>query len=367
MPATPLTPLLRYVGHLTGVADTGADSDAGLLERFAGRRDQAAFALLVERHGPMVLGVLRRLLRHEQDAEDAFQATFLVLARRAGSISKRHSVGSFLHGVAVRVALKARTAAARRRVHERQAALMVAPAAGDEAAWHELRSVLDEELRRLPERYRAPFVLCCLEGRTKPEAARQLGWKEGTVSGRLARARERLRGRLLRCGLMLSAAAVGVLTGERALATVPVALTAAAERAGLPGATAGVVSARAADLADGVIGALTMAKARLATGVTLVFALLTAGLGVLACQALPPASAPAASPDPGPAPAGEGAGPRADEPRHPVPEGALARLGSLRFRTYRSSNPVAFLRDGGRLVTDLAVWDVATGQPLRTL
>src|SRR5262249_54354144 len=157
------------------------------------RRDEAAFAELVRRYGPTVLSVCRSVLRHEQDAQDAFQATFLVLARRAASIRKQASVGSWLHGVARRLALRPRVAAARRGVHERQAAARPAAAPMDDLTWRELRRVLHEELGRLPEKQRVPLLLCYLEGKTQDEAARQLGWTAATLKGRLARGRQRLR------------------------------------------------------------------------------------------------------------------------------------------------------------------------------
>src|SRR5262249_51919994 len=160
------------------------------------------------RHGPMVHGICRRLLGDGPDAEDAFQATFLVLVRKADSLRGYGSLGGWLHGVAVRVARKARVAAARRAFHEAQGTPM--SARGDFAAveWRDLRPVLDEELGRLPEKYRAPLVLCYLQGKTHEEAARALGCPNGTVYGRLARARARLRTRLLRRGVALSAAAL---------------------------------------------------------------------------------------------------------------------------------------------------------------
>src|SRR5579885_476710 len=160
------------VNHLRDlVAPPATLPDAQLLERFRARGEEAAFAHLVRRHGAMVLGVCRRVLREEQDAEDAFQATFLVLARRAAAIRKGGSVGSWLHGVARRVAARARAEAARRAAHERRRPAPPRANGADEIVWRELRTVLDEELARLPEKYRAPVVLCYLEGRTQDEAA----------------------------------------------------------------------------------------------------------------------------------------------------------------------------------------------------
>jgi RNA polymerase sigma factor (sigma-70 family) len=170
--------------------------DAILLDRFVRLRDETAFAALVKTHGPMVLGVCRRVLRHAQDAEDAFQATFLVLARKAGSLEKPELLANWLFGVAFRTAEHARGKAARRNLHEKEVATMFAaiPQASD--LDREVREVLDEELFRMPEKYRAPLVLCYLKGMTNEQAAEHLGCPTGSMSARLARAREILRTRL---------------------------------------------------------------------------------------------------------------------------------------------------------------------------
>jgi RNA polymerase sigma factor (sigma-70 family) len=176
------------------VLDTLTDSQ--LLERFVRRREEAAFAALVRRHGPMVLSVCRRVLCHSHDAEDAFQATFLVLAEKAHRLRRPELLANWLYGVAYRTALHARQRAARRSAREKEAATMLAPLPDREIDTRELRRVLDEELHRLPEKYRAPLVLCYLEGKTNEEAARLLGWPSGSMSHRLARGRELLRERL---------------------------------------------------------------------------------------------------------------------------------------------------------------------------
>jgi RNA polymerase sigma factor (sigma-70 family) len=188
--------------------------DGSLLERYLTGDEaaaQQAFRALVERHGPMVLGICRHVLNEEHEAEDAFQATFLVLAQKGGSIRNRTVLAGWLHEVAHRIAIKARVSIVRRRTLERQAMAM-APAPiesleqDEAAAWNELRPVLHDEVHRLPEKYRLPVILCYLEGKTNEEVAELLHWPVGTVKGRLSRARDVLRSRLVRRGLSLSAA-----------------------------------------------------------------------------------------------------------------------------------------------------------------
>jgi RNA polymerase sigma factor (sigma-70 family) len=216
----------RILPHLCRLLARNGVSDAQLLESFLANHDETAFTALVRRHGPMVLAVCRRLLPNPHDAEDAFQATFLVLVRKAASLRRPQQLGNWLYGVAYRTALKARATAARRRSRERP--LVDVPKEGPvaELVWRELRPLLDEELARLPDKYRTPVVLCCLEGVSKREAARQLGWPEGTLSTRLHQARELLRQRLTRRGLTLSSGVVAAaLTQSAAPAAVPVSLT----------------------------------------------------------------------------------------------------------------------------------------------
>ena len=219
---------------LWGVGVVSGLSDGQLLDRFAtghGEAAELAFQALVERHGPMVLRVCRRLLDDPNDAEDAFQATFLVLLREADRIRERGSVAAWLHGVAARIAARAKVEAARRRRIERRG---VRPAVGDAdlAERLDLESLIQHELARLPEKYRAPIVLCYLEGLTHEGAAEQLGWPVGTVRGRLARARDLLRARLTRRGVTASAglALIESLT-ESANAALPAALREATVRA----------------------------------------------------------------------------------------------------------------------------------------
>jgi RNA polymerase sigma factor (sigma-70 family) len=209
--------VLHHVRRLAAVHAGGRPSDQDLLSRFVRDRDEAAFAALVERHAGLVLGVCRRLLRHAHDAEDACQATFLVLARRAATIRKQASLASWLHGVAFRAAANLRRTRARRSAHETALAEPPATPPAD-VTWREVQAVLDEELARLPERLRAPLVLCYLEGRTRDEAAQLLGWSPGALRGRLERGRERLRARLTRRGLALPTALLAALLPEQGAA-----------------------------------------------------------------------------------------------------------------------------------------------------
>jgi RNA polymerase sigma-70 factor (ECF subfamily) len=278
--------VLQYLRRVGRTATLTEPSDGRLLERFLSSRDEAAFEMLVERHGAMVLGVCRRLLNHAQDAEDAFQATFLVLARKGGSIRKQESVGSWLYGVAFRCASRLKAATARRRAHERQAGDVQANSVA-ELPWQDLRPILDEELNRLPEKYRAPVVLCYLEGKTNEQAAEHLGWTKGTVSGRLARARALLRARLVRRGLSLSGAALAALCTPKVLSaapTIPLVVStvrAAALIAAGKAATAAGVSAQAAALTEGVLQTMVLSKLKTAMALLLAVILLGAGVGVV--------------------------------------------------------------------------------------
>ena len=241
-------------------------TDGQLVECFISRRDEAAFGELVRRHGPMVLGVCRRALPNQQDAEDAFQATFLVLARKAASILPRELVGNWLFGVACRTARKVKATAARHRAREKQVeALPETPVEGEDV--DELAGVLDQELERLPEKYRVPVLLCELAGKSRKEVARQLGLPEGTVSSRLATARRMLATRLARRGLGVTSgtialvlahnAAAGGLPLELATSTVKVATSTI-----VGGPLAGAVSTQAAAVAQAVVKAMFVTKLR---------------------------------------------------------------------------------------------------------
>src|SRR5262245_39872543 len=215
---------LRHLRTLAAVRTSAALSDGELLGRFVHAHDEAAFTVLLERHGPMVLRVCRRVLGHAQDAEDACQATFLVLVRRAASVRQRGSLASWLYGVAYRTARKLQTNRARReRGHEfREEA--AAEIVEDDPSWREVRAVLDEELRRLPEKYREPLLLCYLKGLTRDEAARRLGLCLNRLRGRLDYGRSLLRHRLTRRGVTLSAVLLAGLLAREASAGVPALL-----------------------------------------------------------------------------------------------------------------------------------------------
>jgi RNA polymerase sigma factor (sigma-70 family) len=283
----------RMINHLRGLAgkDAGEPSDGQLLERFAAAREEASFTALVRRHGGLVLGVCRRVLDDEHDAEDAFQATFLVLAQKAGAIRKGESVGSWLYGVAYRIALRVRSDLARRRACEQEAAAIPPLDPIAEVVWRDVRPVLDEELNRLPARYRDPVVLCYLENKTNGEAARLLGWTRGTVSGRLARARELLRGRLARRGLGLSGGVLVAALAQGTAAAVPPALgsstvKAAALVAAGSAASAGLVSAPVAAMTEGVLHAMWLTKLKCTAALLVAIVVAGAGLSLVARQVL---------------------------------------------------------------------------------
>jgi RNA polymerase sigma factor (sigma-70 family) len=287
---------IRRVRALLAPRDTARD-DAELLRGFARGDDADAFTALVRRHGPMVLGACRRLLPNLADAEDAFQATFIVLARKAGSLRRPERLAGWLYQVAFRVARKARRRAAQLAGRERSLTEIPTDAPVPELVWRELRPLLDEELGRLPERLRLPVVLCFLEGLTKREAARRLSWPEGTVSSRLQAARERLRERLTRRGLALSAGLLHLaLFQNTAPAAVPAALAVAITQT----ATAATTCASAACLlAEGVVQSMFVSKLKVVAAGVLTLGLLGGGSWVVTQKsgdAFGPSSAVAADP-----------------------------------------------------------------------
>ncbi len=239
-------------------------TDAELLQHFIEHRDEAAFAALVRRHGSMIMGVCLRVACNPHDAEDAFQATLLILVRKAAAIARRELLANWLHGVAYLTALKARAAARKRQAREKQFVELPEPAAIEpNAGSAELRALLDRELTRLPEKYRVPVILCDLEGKTRREAAQLLGCPEGSLSSRLARARTLLARRLARHGLTVAAGSLAVLAQQNASACVPPTVTSSifcsVTRAAAGQATSGT-SPQAAALAKGVLRAMLLTK-----------------------------------------------------------------------------------------------------------
>jgi RNA polymerase sigma factor (sigma-70 family) len=277
--------VVRYLRTLVEAETSEGLSDGQLLDQFLLRQEGAFLEALVLRHGPMVWGVCLRVLRDHHDAEDAFQATFLVLARRAASVVPREKVGNWLYGVAYQTARKARAMRARRRLREGGGPDTQEPTAASPSPRGDLAELLDHELSRLPEKYRTPVVLCELQGKSHHEAAEQLGWPIGTVSGRLSRARAMLAQRLTRQGLSLAGGSLAVLlvqSGRTASASVPTlapsAVQAACVFAAGRAATAGVMSSEVTALAGEVLKNMLFTKIKIMTAALLVLALTGTGL-----------------------------------------------------------------------------------------
>ncbi len=268
MATSPMSEVIQHLRRAVLRRDGAGLTDGQLLEDYISRRNEAALAALVRRHGPMVWGVCRRVLRNYHDAEDAFQATFLVLVRKAASIASRALVGNWLYGVAHQTALKARATTAKRRTRERQVTAMPEPAVVEQDLWRDLQPLLDEELSRLPDKYRAVIVLCDLEGKTRKEAARQLGCPEGTVAGRLARARTMLAKRLTQRGVALSGGMLAaVLSQKAASAGVPTSVVTSTIKAAslfaAGTAATGAISVKVAALTEGVLKAMLLTKCKI--------------------------------------------------------------------------------------------------------
>lgn len=332
--------------HLRGSARPAVEqpSDGELLERFVSHRDEAAFVELVRRHGAVVLGVCRRVLDTAEDVEDAFQATFMVLVRKADSIRKRDSAASWLYGVALRVARRARASLTRRRDRERRAAVPEAIAPPEEA-WRDLRPVLDAAVETLPEKYRVLVVLCYLQGRTYDEAARLLDLAKGTVSTRLTHARTLLRRRLRQRGLVLPVTVLAVLLERNAASAAvpprlpPLAVEAARTAAGRGGS----VSARVASLAEAAVRQRLTLQPRTIAALTL--ALVAVASGLLLWRGL--ASAPAKTEEGGPT--------QVWEARHTIADQPL-RVWRL---TYSPDNQTLVSQADDSAVR---LWDAGTGQ-----
>ncbi len=278
-----VNPVLDYLRRIRTSAQVRRTPDAELLARFVKSRDEAAFAALVQRHGPMVLRLCVRMLGDSADAEDAFQATFLVLARRGPTVSRPELLGNWLYGVAYRTALKVRADAARRLTVVKPKATANDAEPSEEASRRELRRMLDRELSGLPDRYRAPLVLHYLEGRTYEEVAQLLGCPRNTIATRMARGCERLRGQLARSGLAWSSGALAVVLSEETSAAVPTALRDATVKAALAflAGSSALAPATIVAFAEGVMKAMFLTKVKVALGCVLLLGAVATGAGML--------------------------------------------------------------------------------------
>jgi len=384
MASSRLQPVLRHLRKLACVGDGDQFTDGQLLERFLAQRDEDAFASLVHRHGRLVLRVCQNVLHHEQDAQDAFQATYLILARKANSLRRVGSLAGWLYRVAYRSALEMRRKALRRRNREQQARPMPQEKPDSNASWRELQTLLDEEVQRLPAKYQAPLILCCLQGKSKAEAARELGWKEGTVSGRLAEARQRLQQRLTRRGVSLSAVLCAAwLSTEAARAALPAGLLQATVQAALclaaRKAASAALSPEVASVMQKVIRAMFLTKVKIATALLMAMGLIATGSAELARRTLASeqlvaeqAVVDTLAKVPTDSKTADERQVRADAYGDPLPPGALGRLGTVRFRHGSQLSALAFSPDGkiiasGGLQSPIRLWDANSGKPCGTL
>jgi RNA polymerase sigma factor (sigma-70 family) len=380
-----LQQLVHHIRRLVTPADPVLD--AVLLHRFAHGHEEDAFAAIVARHGPMVLRVCQRVLADSAAAEDCFQATFLVLARKAGSLRRPEALAGWLHGVALHIAAKARKTGYRQPAQLPANASELPDPRPDPLAQltaRELLIAVDEEVQRLPEVYRLPVILCCLENLGKEETARRLGWTVGSVKARLERGRKRLEARLTKRGLTLSAALVVVgLSRSAASAAIGPGLRATTTKAALNFAAgmAAEIPGTVIILAKAALQSMAIGKLKLLTFVAVALAITIAGAGGMALQGLgggtsivrpqiQPKSAPSpevvqikSAPDPGP---------RIDASGDPLPLGALARLGSLRFRLGNKLIGLALSPDGKTAITvggnnQTQFWDMPTGKLIRSI
>ena len=267
--ATKMTGVIHHLCRLA-LRDGAGMTDGQLLTAFVRQRDDDALTALVHRHGPMVWGVCRRLLRSHQDAEDAFQTTFLVLVHKAAAVRDKEAVANWLYGVAHQTAVRVRATVAKRQGREQPMKKMAEPTAKEGDSGDDRLPVLDQELSRLPDKYRVLIVLCDLEGKTRKEVALRLGCPEGTVAGRLARARTMLANRLRKHGFaMTSAALAETLSQEMASACVPASVVTATTKAATLTASgqamAGVISSKVAALTQGVLKTMLLTKLKAVT------------------------------------------------------------------------------------------------------
>jgi RNA polymerase sigma factor (sigma-70 family) len=270
--------VIRHLRRAVLRQDAAGRTDGQLLASFIDQKDEAAFDVLVRRHGPMVFGVCRRIVRDHHDAEDAFQATFLVLARKASSVRPRERLANWLHGVALRTAMKAKAMTAKRRGREKQVVEMPEPEAAQHEQWRDLQPLLDQELNGLPENYRLPILLCDLEGKTIKEAAQQLGWPQGTLAGRLARGRKLLAKRLANRGVVLSAGSLAAVVSQDVASASLMSSTVKAA------AGQAMVPTKVAILTEGVLKAMLLTKLKAAIAVVLVLGFMATGATVLTCR-----------------------------------------------------------------------------------
>ncbi len=360
MAAQQLDRVIRQMRRTALLRDYGDVTDGQLLERFIDRQDEAAFEALVRRHGAMVLSVCRRVLGNTHDAEDAFQATFLVLVHKAASLGMRELVGNWLYGVAYRTALEARTVAARRRVRERQVSEMPEPAMPEAAFGGDLRLLLDRELSQLPDKYRVSIVLCDLEGRPRKDVARQLGVPESTVSGRLTTARRLLGRRLTRQGITLGGG-VAALLQSSASACVPAPLVLSTVKAAAlvaaGQAAAGAVSAHVVALAKGVLKAMFLTKMKTVGSIVLTV-FVFAGVGLVGQNVGAPTAngrqAPPAAQEKPAAPAADKQDkpPSTDRPAVAKDKAAAALFTTVR---YTGSGSVSIRQTGKEMINGAAV------------
>jgi RNA polymerase sigma factor (sigma-70 family) len=365
-----LGPVLRHLRRLTLPTVAQGHSDVQLLERFCHGHEEAAFATLMQRHGGLVWGVCRHVLRHEQDAEDAFQATFLVLAQQARGIRRAEALSSWLHGTAFRIAMRAKRDAGRRRNREARAELSRPAPTSSESAWQELQAALDQEVQALPQRQRAVFVLCVLEGKSQAEAADALGWGSRAVSGTLARARQRLRARLAARGITLSAVLAGLAVAGRQAGAAPGHVVDAALRFVLASPGSVAIPAHVSALVRSASREVISMKLKVLAALLLVASAVGLGAAVLPAPPVTPPE-PAAEPVAFVA-AGERAPPDEDAAlaESPLPAGALARLGTSRFRHAHIVSAIVYSPDGKWIITGshlgtVRFWDPVSGKEER--
>jgi RNA polymerase sigma factor (sigma-70 family) len=382
-----LSDVVDYLRKVCAVDAARELTDGQLLERFVADRDEAAFSVLVRRHGPTVLGVCRRVLSDSHLAEDSFQATFLVLVRRAAALGKHKPLGGWLYSVAQRVATRARAREAARLTRERRIKPMPQKETLDEASWQELRIILDEEIARLPEKCRDAIVLCHFENKSHEQAAKELGWPKRTLTNRLVRGRELLRQRLIKRGITLSAGVVATMFGEKvfgapvgAMLTINTVKGAASVAAG-KAVAGGCVSAVALALAEDTLSGILAIKGK-AVLMVLALGLALTGAGIAGYGGFGERDQPAdteRAQNPVPKVEAYKAGSQnvpmaVDLFGDPLPAGAVARLGTVRFRDVAEPTAQLVYAAGGKVLISagfqffgICAWNAESGQPLYRL